>query len=190
VLACLVLSGLYLWQTSGSVGRAAQLRNSTAELESELARLKRIHEQATRERSAVALLEEQFGYLYDDVFGSLEARLTEILRAVGQATRETGLLPSSFSYSASEDKTLRHVRFGIQFAVIGQYTQIRRLLAALQASPQFLIVEHIGFAGEEEATVRELSISLKLATVFTEADEELLRRLTGGIRRAESTDDG
>jgi Tfp pilus assembly protein PilO len=181
---------VYLWQSSGLVGREAGLRQSITELETEVARLERIRQQAVSERDQVVELDRQFSYVYQEVFGNLDDRLTQILRAVGGATREAGLLPGSFNYSAIENKKLQHVRFGIQFSVAGEYPQIRRLLAALQASPQFLIVEHIGFAGEEEATSRDLHISLKLATVFAEADRQLLQRLTGGIRPVESPGDG
>mgnify|MGYP001822983568 CR=1 len=190
VIVCLVMIAVYAWQTSGSVGREAQLRDDITSLENEVARLTRTLEQAEGERDAVADLDLQFNYLYDEVFGDLDERLTNILREVGTATREAGLLPGSFSYSASEDRRLDQVRFSIQFAVEGEYPQIRQLLASVQTSPEFLIVEHIGFAGEEDATTRELQISIRLATVFAEADEELLRRLTGGIRRAESDGNG
>jgi hypothetical protein len=190
VTVCLVMMAAYAWQTSGSVGREAQLRDDITSLESEVDRLTRILEQAESERDAVADLDVQFNHLYEEVFGDLDERLTNILRAVGTATREAGVLPGSFSYSASEDRRLDQVRFSIQFAIEGEYPQIRRLLASLQTSPEFLIVEHIGFAGEEDATTRQLQISIRLATVFAEADEELLRRLTGGIRRAESDGNG
>jgi Tfp pilus assembly protein PilO len=190
VLLCLASSVVYLWQTSGTVGRAAQIQKSITDLEVELGRLERIRNQARGERAAVAELDRQFTHLYEDVFGSLEDRLTRILRAVGSATRAAGLLPGSFGYSAAEDDKLQHIRFGIQFSVSGEYQQIRRLLAELQTSPEFMIVEHIGFAGEEEATSRDLKISLRLATVFAEADEELLRRLTGGIGTGGMARDG
>lgn len=189
-VVCLATISIYAWQTSGSVGREAQVRDEVTSLENEVARLTRIVDQAKAERDAVADLDTQFNYLYDEVFGDLDKRLTNILREVGKATHEAGLLPGSFGYSASEDKQLDQVRFSIQFAVQGEYPQIRQLLASLQTSPEFLIVEHIGFAGEEDASTRELQISIRLATIFAQADEELLRRLTGGIRRAELETDG
>jgi Tfp pilus assembly protein PilO len=190
VVVCLAMIAIYAWQTSGSVGREAQLRDETQSLENEVERLARIGQLAEAERDEVADLNRQFNYLYKDVFGDLEERLTRILRAVGAATREAGLLPGSFGYSATEDKQLDQVRFSIQFSVEGEYPQIRRLLAELQTSPEFLIVEHIGFSGEEDASTRNLQISLRLATVFAEADAEQLRRLTGGIRKAELDTNG
>lgn len=190
VALCLLSGVVYAWQTSGSVGRRAQVRERISELEGEVKRLTRVLEQAQAERDAVGELDGQFTYLYDDVFGDLDERLTRILREVGRATREAGLQPGSFGYAASEDNRLDHVRFSIQFAVEGEYPQIRQLLAALQASPEFLIVEHIGIAGEEGATTRTLRISLRLATIFAKADDEILRRLTGGIRQSELANDG
>lgn len=190
VVVCLVTIGVYAWQTSGSVGREAQLRDEITSLESEVARLARIREQAEHERDAVAELNRQFNHLYNEVFGNLDERLTNILRAVGVATLDAGLLPGSYGYAATEDKRSDQVRFSIQFGVEGEYPQIRRLLASLQTSPEFLIVEHISFSGEEDATTRDLKISLRLATIFAEADAEQLRRLTGGIREAGLDVDG
>jgi hypothetical protein len=183
VLLFMFSLAVYLWQSSGLAGRETGLRQSIAELETEVARLESIRQQAASERAQVVELDQQFSHLYQEVFGSLDDRLTQILRAVGGATREAGLLPGSFNYSAKENKKLQHVRFGIQFSVVAVSLKNRHLLAAVQASPQFLIVEHIGFAGEEGATIRDLHMSLKLATVFAEADRQLLQRLTGGIRQ-------
>jgi Tfp pilus assembly protein PilO len=115
------------------------------------------------------------------VFGSLEDRLTRILRAVGAATRSSGLRPGSYSYSANEDRSTGFIRFGVRFSVDGEYHQIRQMLAELQSSPEFLIVENLGLSGDEDPVRQELSINVSIATILTEADAEQLRRLTGGI---------
>jgi Tfp pilus assembly protein PilO len=190
VALCLAAMVAYAWQTSDSVGRGATLRNDTAALRAELARLERIRTQAAGERADVATLNHQFDHLYRDVFGNLDDRLTPILRAVGDATRQAGLLPGGYSYSARPDQKLKYTRFEIQFEVEGEYPQLRRLLAELQASPQFVIVSYIGISGDKEATSRRLAISIRLATYLAEANEDTLRRLTGGIQdQGTSTDD-
>jgi Tfp pilus assembly protein PilO len=189
VVLCLVTAAVYVWQTSESGGRRAQIQNEIEELEKELARLERMQQVASSDREAVAEINRQFDLLYNDTFGNLEERLTKILREVGLATREAGLLPSTFNYSAKEYKDTVYIRFGVRFAVQAEYRQIREMLAALQASPEFLVVENLNLTGDEDPINRELALSVNIATFLAEADEAQLRRLTGGISKtAESTD--
>jgi hypothetical protein len=178
VLLCLVSVAVYIWLSSG-FGREAQLRQGVIELETRLVELEGLAASAAAEREAVAALEGELGHLYDDVFGSLEARLTDILRTVGNATREAGLLPSAYAYNAEKEERLDLIRFGIQFAVTGEYAQVRQLLAVLQESPEFIIVEALSLTGEEGVATRELRIQLKLATYVAHAGRDTLRELTG-----------
>ncbi len=190
VIVCLLAAAAYAWQTSETGGRAALVRNSVENLEQEIVRLEQIRDQAAGERADVAEINQQFELLYGHVFGDLDERLTGILREVGSATRSAGLLPSRYGYSAEEDRKHQYIRFSIQFSVIGQYSQIRQMLAALQSSPEFLIVEDIAFSGDEEATNQDLAISVTVATYVAQADPETLRRLTGGITKPPEASDG
>lgn len=181
---CVVAAAAYVWQSSETGGRAAGVRNEIADLEAEIARLENLHARAEAERTTVATLNEDFDVLYDRVFRSLDDRLTHILTEVGLATRSAGLLPGAYKYEADEERKTGYVRFSIQFAVKGRYEQIRQMIAALQSSPEFLIVESISFSGDEEANIQELAISVRVSTYLSEASRETLDRLTGGIRQA------
>jgi Tfp pilus assembly protein PilO len=190
VVLCAVTAGAYIWQTSESGGRRAQIRHQIEDLEQEIARLEGLQQAAASDREAVAEIDSQFDMLYNDVFGDLDRRLTRILRAVGSATREAGMLPSSFNYTAADDRKTGFIRFGVRFSVDAEYIQIRRMLAALQSSPEFLVVENLNLSGDEDPVSRELAISVNIATFLAEADAGQLRRLTGGITSAAETTDG
>jgi len=181
---CLVAAAAYVWQSSETGGRAAGIRNEIADLEAEIARLENLNARAEAERATVATLNENFDVLYARVFRSLDDRLTGILTEVGLATRSAGLLPGAYKYEADEERKTGYIRFSIQFAVKGRYEQIRQMIAALQSSPEFLIVESISFSGDEEANIQELAISVRVSTYLSEASRETLDRLTGGIRQA------
>lgn len=183
VVLCLVAAVLYVWQTSESGGRRAQVRDRVAELEAELTRLESVMRATGSDRERVAELEQQFVTLHEDIFGTLDGRLTNILRAVGSATRNAGLLPGSYSYSASEDRETGFIRFGVQFAVEGEYDEIRRMLAELQSSPEFLLVEGLSLTGDEDPMTKDLKITVRIATFLMEADPSQLQRLTGDIAR-------
>ncbi len=190
VIACVAAVALYAWQTSESGGRRAQVRSQIDELESEIARLDGLLLATTTDRDRVAELERQFSHLYADVFGDLNDRLTNILRAVGSATRNAGLLPDSFAYSADEERGTGFIRFGVRFSVEGEYGQIRQMLAELQASPEFLVVQNLSLSGDEDPVSRDLGMTVSIATYLAEADDQHLSRLTGGIKGAAGGDNG
>jgi Tfp pilus assembly protein PilO len=190
VVLAIVSVSYFFYQTSDSVGRRAALTNTIDELETEVARLERLHELAEADRTEVAELQVSFQHLNDEVFADLDLRLTRILRAVGDATRDAGLLPGSFSYSAKEEKGLGYVRFGIGFQVVGEYAQIRSMLAALQASPEFLIVDGLSLAKDEDPASRSLNIGVRISTYLGAVDPDRLRRLTGGPVEDEGGSDG
>jgi hypothetical protein len=181
MVVCLAAAVVFVWQTSESGGRRTQVRNRVTELESELVRIEELLEAARGDRDRVAELEVQFTELNASVFGTLEGRLTDILRAVGSATRNAGLLPGSYSYAATEERGSGFIRFSIMFSVEGEYRQIRQMLADLQSSDEFLLVEGLSLTGDSDPVSRELGISVRIATFLVEADPEHLRRLTGGI---------
>ena len=177
--------GVYVWQTSETLGLEAQQRSEFEELKVENLDIRRLSGVASAEREALAELDVNIGALYEDVFGSLEDRLTSIMRAVGKATREAGLMPERFGYDAEENEKLRLTEFGVTFSVDGTYPQVRTMLGALQSSSEFLVVDRITFSGEEGTATRTLRISVHLTTYLASVDEELLRRLTGstGVKR-------
>jgi len=190
VIVCIAAAVLFVWQTSESGGRRAQVRDRVMDLEAELTRLEGLMRATGGDREWVADIERQFTTLHDEVFGTLDGRLTDILRAVGSATREAGLLPGSYSYAAKQDRDTGFVRFSIQFSVEGEYRQIRQMLADLQSSPEFLLVEGLSLAGDESPVSQELRISVRIATFLVDADPQQLRRLTGGIAAPAGGSDG
>ncbi len=190
VALCAVTAAFYVWQTSESGGRRAQIRGEIDDLEQQTALLEQMQQAAASDRETVIEIDRQFVLLYSEVFGHLDERLTRILRAVGSATREAGLLPSTFSYTAAKDQTTGFTRFGIRFSVDAEYQQIRQMMAALQSSPEFLVVENLNLSGDEDPVSRELSISVSIATFLAEVDEGQLRRLTGGITNTAETTGG
>jgi hypothetical protein len=190
VVLCAVTAAFFVWQTSESGGRRTQVRKQIDDLEREIDRLEHLHQAAVSDREAITEIDRQFDLLYNEVFGDLDQRLTQILRAVGSATREAGLLPGTFTYTAADNRTTGFIRFGIRFSLDAEYGQIRRMLAALQSSPEFLVVENLNLTGDEDPVSRELGISVTIATFLAEADEAQLRRLTGNIAKPAETTDG
>jgi len=187
VILCVASVGFFFVQTSDSVGRRATLTADVADLTAEVARLEALHELVIADRQEVDDLQAGFQDINDRVFSDLDLRLTRILRAVGEATRDAGLLPGTYAYSADEKEKMGYVRFGIGFKVAGEYAQIRKMLAALHASPEFLIVDALSLSKDEDRASRTLEIGVRLSTYLGEVDPERLRRLTGGLSEETET---
>ncbi len=168
------------WLSGSTVGREAQVRAEVDRLEDEVRRLERLQRQARKEREAVEALHRDMTVLYDDVLGSLEERLTPILREVGEAARVAGLRPERFSYSAKEVKKLNLFEFSITFSVEARYTAVVKLLQRLRNSPEFLIVDRLSLAGEEGSTTDTIRLGIRVKTYVAEADEALLEALRAG----------
>jgi len=177
----LILSiGGLVWLSGKTVGRQAQVTKDVERLEEQVARLQRFQSQASREREAVEKLYEGMAFLNNEVFGSLDKRLTPILREVGNANRIAGLRPGRFSYDAAKLQKAGLFELGIRFNVNGHYSQVVDLLNALRASPQFLVVDSVRLAGEKGATSTELKLGIHISTYLARADENLLKALTAG----------
>ncbi|HSN56045.1 MAG TPA: hypothetical protein VLT32_15330, partial [Candidatus Sulfomarinibacteraceae bacterium] len=71
-----------------------------------------------------------------------------------------------------------------------EYAQIRSMLASLQASPEFLIVDGLSLAKDEDPASRALDIGVRISTYLDAVDPDRLRRLTGGIAAAEADGGG
>ena len=179
VVVCLLAAAVFVWRTSESGSARFRIANQVEDLETELVRLEQVRTAANADRERVAELEVQFAALYEEVFGSLDGRLTGIMRAVGSATRGAGLLAGSYSYSAAEDSRTGLIRFSVRFSVEGEYPQIRQMLAALQSSPEFLVVDALSLSGDEDPVTRTLDISVSVSTFLAEADIAQLQRLIG-----------
>lgn len=178
----------YVWLNGKNVGRQAQVQKDVTRLETQVAHLRELDRQASANRAAMVTLDGDLHSVYDNVFGSLSGRLPGILKAIGSATQDAGLFPQTYAYSAKRDQKLDLVKFGIRFSVSGTYVQIRKLLAALQASPQFFIIDQIRLGGEAGTMTNQLKVSVHLSTYLAKADEELLKKLTGGFDQAAPAD--
>ena len=182
VVLCFSMVAVFVWLTSGTLGREGQLRERVDELQQSIDRLEKIQTDLEMDQTKVASLDEDLRHLYDDVFGSRDDRLVDILQAIEDATRGAGLLPASFSYSSNDDRRIGAVSFSINFAVAGRYEQVRNMIGSLQSSSEFLIIDSVAFRGEQEATTRDIRIAVGVSTVLSSADTQTLRLLNGDSR--------
>jgi len=182
-LLLLVLSvGLLIWEVASPQGRLGAIEEEIAGLRGNVAHLEQINGLAVAERREAMEASEGLQKIYSQIFGSLDERLTAVMRAIGSAARDAGLLPKGFGYSFQENKKEGSIRFVTSFSVEGSYDQVRKLLATLQASPQFLIIDSISFKGEEDPRSSILRIRLEVSTFLSHTDPETLNRIVSRLR--------
>lgn len=185
VAFCLAALGVLIWQTSGPLGRRGLIESEIDQLDRDIERLDQMARQAREERVHVVETGDTLERIDGELFGKLDERMTAVLREVGSASRDAGLLPDGFSYREVVDNRTDGVRFGIGFSVEGTYEQVRTLLGSLQASPQFLIIDSISFKGEEDARSQILAIRLQVSTYLAEAELGKLHEFVDQIRLEE-----
>jgi Tfp pilus assembly protein PilO len=176
VLLAVASVSLYVWQSSESLGRAASIRNSVADLETRVSKLEKTLEESTGDFAEVEHTRNEMDRIHSEVFGVLDDRLIEIMEAVNDAVRKAGLRAGSFGYQYQQLGDLEAARFGVTFHVEGEYEQLRSMLAALQESPQFFIIDSISFQGEEESPSRSIAISVEVSTCVGGIDKEMMGR--------------
>ena len=69
---CLVTAVFYVWQTSESGGRRAQIRSQIEELEREIDRLEAVRGATISDRESVVEINRQFDLLHDGIAETLE----------------------------------------------------------------------------------------------------------------------
>ena len=161
----LVNASALLLYRAAYAGRVDQLNGQLSAREQERTRLE-------SQRAALAALElraeanqARLTELYEERFGSEQARFTSLIAEVKELAARSGLDPQSISYPEEVLKDHGLVRRSFVFGVQGTYTALRQFLYLLELSPSFLSVDQIS-VGDTGAQSARLSIDLRLSTLF------------------------
>ncbi len=165
VFFALNLTG-WLIYLSGFSGEAAAYRDRVNEAEERLATLTAQRQELEDVLVKIDETQENIHYLYEEIFATERQRLTAAIREVRQMAREANLEPQQTSYP---EETLEE--YGLQersfvFSVTGTYFDLRKLINSLELSESFLTLEEVGLSGDTGRGGPQLSISLRLSTLF------------------------
>ena len=190
VVLCLGTVVLYAWQSSESGGRRAQVRDRVLDLEAELARV----EGLMRATGGTASGWKRPTPVHDSARrGVRDPRRPPDRyfagRRFGDPQRGSASGELLLRRPGGQQDRLCPLQYPI-LGVEGEYRQIREMLAELQSSPEFLLVEGLSLSGDDDPVSQELKISVRIATFLVEADPQQLRRLTAGISGAAEGSDG
>lgn len=126
--------------------RLEALREETRDLQAkrDVAREAAEKVKATGER--LASLQNGLEEFYRESLGTRKERLASVIEDVYAITGKAGMRPDDIAFAESEIPGAE--RFQLTFAVTGRYPEIKKLLAAFESNPQFLILETVGLASD------------------------------------------
>ena len=109
--------------------------------------------------------------VYNERWSTQAERLAPLITEIKRLAVASQLVPQSYSFTKTEtaaetDRATRGMgatTVGISYAVGGNYTQVRRLINLLELSQQFVIIDQISIASQDEKT---LTLNLHLKTLF------------------------
>ncbi|HVT02603.1 MAG TPA: GspMb/PilO family protein [Thermoanaerobaculia bacterium] len=110
--------------------------------------------------------------IYSTWWSTPERRLTRLIVEVRALTARSDLKePPSTTYepSVSQKKDFATSVVGVSFAVVGSYSNVRKLINLLELSKQFLIVDRISLNNSGEVgSQTPLQLDIHLKTIFSD----------------------
>ena len=152
--------------------QALDSRLADAERQLQQARAKRIA--AEQQLASYRKVQTDLQSLYDSTWATKQQRLTTLISELKKMAVATQLDPNTITFSETQDKDAdKNGGIGtstvtISFTVHGTYQQIRQLINQLELSDQFVIIDAIHLAAGSAQTPADLSLNLRLKTLFRE----------------------
>ena len=119
--------------------------------------------------------QETLTTFFGETLGKREERIAPLLEEIYATTREAGLRPDSISYASVDEPGTDALT--MTFSVAGPYRDVKRLLAALEQSKRFLVVEQLSLSGGAEADPEAVKISLLVTNYFRPSSLRPIRKV-------------
>lgn len=175
----LTVAGLFLLANAGFLvgsrsiraARKQALEDRRASLTSQVSAREAEAKKLSEQRDRLAQVSSAIEDFYGRQVGSRRQTLAPLVREVHAVLRKAGVAPNSISYSNTPLRTLPLTQMLISFSFRSDYARFKRLLAAFEANPRWLVVRDVGLSRDPE-TVGEVQVRLALATYFSSEDRQ------------------
>jgi hypothetical protein len=127
-------------------------------------------------RDRLAQVSSAIGEFYGRRVGTRRQTLAPVVEEVHAVMRKAGVAPSSISYSTAPLKSLALSQMLIGFSFQSDYARFKRLLAAFEANPRWIVVREVSLSRDSE-TVGEVQVRLVLGTYFSNEERPPLPRV-------------
>ena len=108
--------------------------------------------------------QEALTAFFSETLGKREERIAPLIEEIYATTRAAGLRPDAIAYTSTDEPGTDSLT--MTFSVSGPYADVKRLLAGLERSRRFLVVEQVGLSGGSETDPDLVSISIILTNYF------------------------
>jgi Tfp pilus assembly protein PilO len=108
--------------------------------------------------------QEALTAFFSDTLGKREERIAPLIEEIYATTRGAGLRPDAISYQSTDEPGTDSLT--MTFSVSGPYADVKRLLAGLERSKRFLVVEQVGLSGGSEIDPDVVNISITVTNYF------------------------
>ena len=173
-----LLNLVWLAGLRGAVlGRGSLLSRQVDSAERAVRRLEAQRRQLGATQEALDRVQAQVATLREQRLAPMKERLVPFLKDLYARSQEAGLTPDRIGFAAAQEQKSDLAHFTASFSVTGKYQQIRKLVYLLEASPQFIVVEHLGLRGRDEAASLDVTVQMVVGTYFSDIDVKLLKEL-------------
>lgn len=170
----LVLAGLFLLANLGFLlgsrsiraARKQALEERRASLTTGVAAREAEAKKLTDERNRLSQVASVIDEFYGRRVGPRRETLAPIVDEVHAVMRKAGVSPRSIGYSTSAVHALPLSQMEISFGFQSDYARFKRLLAAFESNPRWIVVRDVSITRDDE-TPGEVQVRMTLATYFS-----------------------
>ncbi|MBK9087682.1 MAG: hypothetical protein IPL90_00985 [Holophagales bacterium] len=108
--------------------------------------------------------QEALTAFFSETLGKREDRIAPLIEEIYATTRAAGLRPDAIAYTSTDEPGTDSLT--MTFGVAGPYGDVKRLLAGLERSKRFLVVEQVALSGGTEADPDLVRITMTLTNYF------------------------
>ncbi len=122
--------------------------------------------------------QEALNAFFSETLGKREDRIAPLIEEIYATTRAAGLRPDAISYTSTDAPGTDSLT--MTFAVAGPYADFKRLLAGLERSKRFLVVEQVGLSGGSADDPDLVNVSITVTNYFRPGSLRPIRTVREG----------
>ncbi len=144
--------------------RLQALVSGQASLEARRDEARRQADEAIAAERKLFETQERLTTFFSETLGERRERIAPLIEEIYRTTREAGLRPDQIGYGSVDEPGTDSL--SMTFSVAGPYTDVKRLLAGLEKSTRFLVVEQLSLSGGSEDDPDVVRVSITVTNYF------------------------
>lgn len=159
--------GFFFWYHATTSARAQTLTRQRAALLAEVAGREQEAARLTAQRERIAGVSQAIQEFYGRRVGRRRETLAPLVDEMHGVFRAVGLFPAQISYSTSPVESLSLAEMLVSFGYSTDYPTFKRLLAAIEAHPRWIVVRQFSLTRDATAP-STVQMRMVLATYFSQ----------------------